>query len=121
MTNQEIVQNYESLVSLKKDNTIFFPAQVAYAITRNLRTLQPLYEDIINHRAQIIEANADPIDGEPGFFKPREGHEETLNGEIRALYQYDNETTISKITLNDLSRLNLSIANMDALYFMVDG
>lgn len=121
MLNKEITEIFERLVSLRADATARFPASVAYAITRNIKTLQPFYEDIIAARAEILETYAIPSEGQPGYFVPKEGQREAMEHELEALAAIHNQVDITTIPLSALDGLGLTLENMEALYFMVDG
>lgn len=121
MTNKEIMKTYESLMKMRDRSTTRFPARVSFAIARNIRTLEPIYEDIISSRLEVLKEYGDPTDT-PGFFTPKIGKEKVMNDELNAI----DDTEVSNITLQgisftDIENFDLSIEDMDAIYFMLDG
>lgn len=119
MTNRDIQVNYEALISLKNRNELRFPAKTAYAVTRNLRLLSPIYQDIMNTRQAFIAKHADPSPDNPGMWNIKEGHIEELDKELTNLDKTDNKIILYTITFDDISNLDISIEDMDALYFMI--
>lgn len=121
MTNREIEDAYVALTKLQENAELRFSAGVAYAIVRNMKILKPIVEDIVLTRIKILQKYGDPIDDQPGYYIPKEGQEETLEKALKELEQIDNDINIYQIGMSALNSVDLSIADMEALYFMVDG
>lgn len=121
MLNKEVIEIFEKLMSWQGSNTIRFPASIAYAVMRNIKTLQPIYEDIIAARADILQTYASPVEDQPGYFLPKEGQQEAMEHELTALAAINNSIDIVTIPMTALDGLELTLEDMDVLYFMVDG
>lgn len=120
MTNKEVMETYEKLCELRERSTTRFPAKVSFAIVRNIREMQPIYEDIITTRLEVLQKYGDPTD-EPGYFSPKIGKEKIMKEELDAINNIEPSIIINMIMFSDIENLDLSIADMDALSFMVDG
>lgn len=121
MTNKEIITSYEDLIDLRKSSTTRFPARVSFAIARNIRALKPIYEDIINIRMETLKEHGEPVAGEVGYFSPKLGHEEIMKKELEAIDNTEAAVcALQRFSFKDIENLDLSISDMDALYFMLD-
>lgn len=118
MLNKDIITNYKNLIELRNNNTNQFPAKVSYAIARNARVLQPIVEDIETTRLSIINKYGEPVEDSPGYFSPKEGQEDIMMKELKSLEETETNVELAYISL-DFLNLDLSIADMDALYFMI--
>lgn len=119
MKNIEIMSNLEKLIKMRDNSSIRFPARVSFAIARNIRVMLPIYEDIYNARMDILKEHGELV-GQSDFFSPKEGHEEQIAKELEAINQTECDCSIQKFPFNDIENLELSIDDMDTLYFMVD-
>lgn len=121
MKNRDILKAFEGLMKIREKSEINFPARIAYAIARNIRILHPVYEDIVSTRIEILRKYGDPVPDEPGYFSPKTGEEQIMNDELRAIDEIEsNCSDLQRISLSDLAEINFSVADMEALYFMVD-
>lgn len=121
MKNHEILDTYEALISLRERSETRLPASTVYAIIRNMRILQPIAEDITIARMDVLKEYGDPVPEQPGFFSPKIGKEDEMNKALEDLASIENDVDFIKIPISSLDGLKLSMADMDALYFMVDG
>lgn len=121
MTNQEVISIFEKLAEWRTSVTARFPASIAYAVLRNIKTLQPIYEDIVAARAEILQTYADPVEDNPGYFLPKEGQQEAMEHEFATLAAIENNIDIVTVPMTALDGMELTLEDMDALYFMVDG
>lgn len=121
MRNEEVELNFINLSNMANYVTKF-PSKVAYAIVRNRRILEPIYQDIILCKRNILEkyGRLDETKG-AGYYDL--GSEENVNKakrELEEVDKIDTEVTINKISFSDIENLSLSLQEMDALYFMLD-
>lgn len=124
MINKDIETNYVQLASLKDNNVIKFSSRVAFAIVRNIKILQPIYQDIITTRHAIVKkygtlVSQDAERGDYYDFGSEEKLEEVMQ-ELKALDEVETSVDIQKIKFSDIEDINLSIEEMNALYFMLD-
>lgn len=120
MKNSEIISCYEGLTNVRQAATRRLPARVAFAIIRNLKTLQPIVEDIQTTYNELLTKYADPVEGEDNRFKVKEGCLDPFNTEVSALYDLDTEVPIVKIKFSDIENLDFTLNETEALYFMID-
>ena len=120
MSNREV---YETTVKLQKffgeNNELFLPVVINYAIQRNLNILMPI--------CKAIEKSRNTIGEKYGIFNPEDNsyHIEPDNilmaeKEMENLMDLEEKIEIRMITLEDLSELKLSSAQMAALLFMIE-
>lgn len=119
MKNSEIITTYYSLTTLKNKQEIIFSSKVAYAIIRNLKILQPIVEDIENVKNSLIEQYGDPVENQPGYYKEKQGCEGKLFNEIDKLMETETSLLFQYIKSTDLDGINLTLNDMEALYFMI--
>ena len=122
MLNKEIIGNYRKLNELRQNGSTRFPAQVSFAIIRNIKMLQSIVDDIEKTYNDLVLQYADPID------EPNNKHEnyrvkpefiETFNKEIQQLEQINVDLNLILIPFSEIQDLNLSLKEMDALFFMI--
>ena len=117
MTNRDIEALFTGLNSIQNQN---WPARVAFAIVRNIKTLAPLIEDIQNVRMKIVTTYGVPMDGQPDTYQiPPEKQEEAMR-ELDSLYDTSVDVNIVKIKLKDIEQNYISVEDMEALYLMID-
>ena len=119
MTNREVELNIHNLQNLRGSG-VKFPASVTYAIARNEKLLASIEEDILQAKTAIVQEHAEAVPDEPGYFRPKEGHAADMEKELLALDVVDNDVNITKIKIADLNNMDLSMSDMDSLYFMLD-
>lgn len=119
MKNQQIIAIYEKLLNLVQNIDTHFSAKISFAIVRNLKSLEPIVEDIMSTRMKIIEQYGEPVPGSPGNYQPKLGNTDILNKELAELGNIETSVIIHKISINDLKDYNLSLQDIDALYFMI--
>lgn len=118
MTNKEILSIYEGLQKLRESANRRLPARTSFAIIRNLKTLQPIVEDIQTAYSELIYKYAEPVEGDK--FKVKDGCLETFNTEVTNLYAVENDVPIIKIKFSDIENLDFTLAETEALYFMIE-
>ena len=117
MTNREITDIYDGLYYLRENASQPFSARVAYAITRDLRILQPIVEDINTTREQIL-AKYGTLQ-EDGNYLVLQENVSAAQENMDNLGAIDVDIDLMPINLKDIEHLNLSVKEMDALYPIV--
>ena len=118
MRNQDILTSFEGLQKLRQAATMRLPARTSFAIVRNIKTLQPIVEDIQSTYNDLVRKYAEPV--EDNQYKVKESEAEIFSRELTNLYNYDTEVTLMKIHFSDIEALDFSIEEIEALYFMID-
>lgn len=120
MNNQEI---YETTIKLNKffgnNNEIFLPIKVNYSIQYNLNTLMSI--------SRIIEKSRNSIGEKYGSFSSEDkGYNidpdkiKLAEKEMNNLMEIEEKVEIKTISLQDISDIQLSSAQMQALLFMIE-
>lgn len=118
MTNREIVDTYNGLYELRRQVQHPFAASISYAIVRNLRMLQPIVEDIDATRREILERCGGALQEDGNYIIPPE-HVAEAQAEIENLESFEENISLMTIKFDELSKLNLTVKEMDALYPIV--
>lgn len=120
MKNQDIITAFEGLSNLRQAATQSLPARISFTIIRNLKTLQPIVEDIQMTYNSLLQKYADPIEGEDNQYQVKDGFIDTFTKEVNDLYDYDTEVSITKLKFSDIENLNFTLSEIDSLYFMIE-
>ena len=118
MLNKDIISCFEGLQSLRQAASRRLPARTSFAIVRNIKTLQPIVEDIQSTYRDLIAKYAEPVDDE--HFKVKEENIQVFTNEANALYNLDTDVPVAKIRLADIENLDFSLEEIEALYFMIE-
>ena len=118
MKNSDIMSCYEGLTNLRKVANRRLPARTSFAIIRNLKTLQPIVEDIQTAYNELVLKYAEPV--EEGQYKVKPGCLEDFNREATNLYNVDTEVSIVKIKFSEIENLDFTLNETEALYFIIE-
>ena len=119
MTNAQLIQTYQNLLDLRKRADVRFPARTSFAITRNLKLLEPIAASYYQTRDEVIHKYGVPADN-PGDYTIPQEFISTAMDELSSLDSMEVEVNFVKVKLNDLDTLDLSLQDMDALYNMIE-
>lgn len=119
MTNREVLDNVFKLDRLLKKGGLTFPADISYKIIRNYHMLHELELSIDQAKEQLISQMYEPVEGEPGTFQPKEGFREQAQKNLEALYNVKNIVDLQTFSSRQIAHMNLSLEDMDAIYFMI--
>ena len=118
MRNQDIISSFEGLQKLRQAANRRLPARTSFAIVRNIKTLQPIVEDIQAAYNELIMKYAEPI--EEDKFRVKEENKTEFTTEHKNLYSLDTDVSIVKIKFTDIENLDFSLEETEALYFMIE-
>lgn len=118
MLNKDIMSCFEGLQNLRQAASRRLPARTSFAIVRNIKTLQPIVEDIQSAYNELIMKYAEPIEGDK--FRVKEENMAEFTTELTNLYSLDTEVSIIKIKFTDIENLDFSLEETEALYFMIE-
>ena len=116
MLNKDIITTYTNLASLRESSQQRFPARVSFAITRNIRLLQPIVEDFDASRRELILQYGTPTGEDDQYII---NDIPAFNKEASDLENADTEVNLTKINISDIESLDLTVQEMDALYPMI--
>lgn len=118
MLNKDIMSCFEGLQNLRQAASRRLPARTSFAIVRNIKTLQPVVEDIQSAYNELIMKYAEPIEGDK--FRVKEENMTEFTTELNNLYNLDTEVSIIKINFADIENFDFSLEETEALYFMIE-
>lgn len=120
MTNQEIYLTFQNLYRLRECDSMRFPARVSFAIIHNMKQLAPIVSAYEDTKTLLLQENGSPSDEQANTFIISPDKISYVTQELSALDSLEVEVSIQKIKMSDLDGLELSLQDMDALYFMID-
>lgn len=120
MKNKDIITAFEGLSNLRQAATQSLPARISFTIIRNLKTLQPIVEDIQMTYNDLLQKYADPIEGEDNQYQVKDEYRDIFTKEVNDLYDMDTEVSITKLKFSDIENLNFTLGEIDSLYFMIE-
>lgn len=118
MTNKEIETLYTGIQSLRERADLRLPARVSFTLIRGNRILLPLVQDQIEARSQILEKYGKPIGNGQYQIPPENTNKVTT--EIKNLEEIDISVELPKLKMKDLEDLDLSLAEAEALYLLLE-
>lgn len=116
MKNKDILTWYNGLTTLRTAGTTRFSARVAFTVIHNLRTLQPIAEDIQASYGEILARYGTPLEEPDQFFIEDMA---SFNKETKELDEVEVDFPITTIKFSDIEHLELTAQEMDALYPMI--
>lgn len=80
MINSEILNLYKGLQTIKNSGDIKFPARTTFIVVRNMKTLEPIVESLIETKNQLLKELGIPDEKDPNsFFIPENNRKNLLN------------------------------------------
>jgi len=120
MTNFEIQSLFNGLATVRQDATMRLPARTSFTITRNIKLLQPIVEDMAESRIKVLETYGTRDEANPGMFNIPPENRQKVTEELEALDKVDNDVSLIKIKLSDLDHVELSVQVMEQLYPLIE-
>ena len=119
LTNEQVCDSYVALSNLK-DSKKVLPIKVSYAIIRNIKLLQPIVESVDMVKLDIFGKYGTQDTNSPGSYDIPPENIAVVNEQLRELSSTENEVNILTIKLDALDGYELTVDEMDALYFMIE-
>lgn len=119
MTNAQIWEAYGKLEKAFSDENIILPIKINYNILINKQELFNKYMVIEQMRQAIGKKYGEYDASIEGFNVPAEKRE-IAQQELTQLLEIDQSVEIILCRLEDLENLNLTMAQMDAILFMIE-
>ena len=105
MKNKDILTWYNGLTTLRTAGTTRFSARVAFTVIHNLRTLQPIAEDIQASYGEILARYGTPLEEPDQFFIEDMA---SFNKETKELDEVEVDFPITTIKFSDIEHLELT-------------
>lgn len=118
-TNAQIYAFSNNLTSAFTEETRYLPAKVSYFIQKNRLKLLEYAEQIEQARTKIIK-HYGKLDADGIRYNIQEDKVEEANNELMDLLSISQDIDISMINLSDLLALDFTLAQMEALSFMIE-
>ena len=118
-TNYTIYVYSQNLSSAFSDKEQHLPVKLNFSILKNSQLLSTLAQEIEETRINIIKHYGEIQ--EDGNIKVPENKIAIANQEIEDLFSIEQEVNILKVDIESFGDLQLSIEQMNAIMFMVEG
>lgn len=118
LTNNEIYSYAIALMNNFPESDAYMPAAVAYSIQKNKTTIISLGEEIEKSRLSIIQHYELENLKEDDFIEQEVI--DKANAELLSLLNIEQEVKIYTFSIEDLSDVKLTSAQMQALMFMIE-
>lgn len=123
MTNADILAFYNELYKMNKKEeetgeSIFRNIKVNFAIRRNKEKLLPILKAYEESRQQIFDKYKSEEDDSK--IQIRMECAKQYSEDMNELLNIENEVDIHSVPIDSLSECNLTMSEMDAIYFMIE-
>lgn len=118
MTNAEIYGLFNALNEAFNNEDRYLPAKINFTIQYNRSILSQISEAIEKTRFDIIQKYG--IENDDGTFDFSKENLKNANKELADLLNIQNEVSISTIKLSNLTTLEFTPKQMQALLFMIE-
>lgn len=107
---------YDSINNIaKNENICNASVKIKFLLSRNVRVLQPIWEEFQASRQQLLIEHSSPAD-EEGTRSVTQEQADFINSEIDKLQNMEVELPLTPISLPALEELNLGLVEMNGLY-----
>ena len=120
LTNQTIYNYAQKINSAFTEKTQYLPAKINFFIQKNATTLAAAAEEIEKSRVSIIR-HYGVEDKETGNIQVPEDKLAEASKELEDLFNIEQELNISMVNIDQFGDIKLSIEQMNAIMFMVEG
>lgn len=119
LSNKQIWEYTQKLDKSFKDEGIIFPAKISYAIQNNLTILLEKYELIEKNRIGIGEKYGE-YNEKDGVYHIKKELIQQAQTELEDLLNVEQMIDLIFLTLKDLENCSFTMAQINALHFMID-
>lgn len=120
LTNEEIYNILEKISQAFSNNeNIYFPAKLNYIVQKNYQILKNIVDDVEKIRIQTAEKYGTKDLENNRYIIPKENLK-TAEKEIDDLLKIEQEVFIKKIKYSMLDDIELTMAQMSAIMFMIE-
>lgn len=124
LTNADVLAFYNKLMEMhakeeKTGESIFKSIKVNFAIRRNKEKLLPILRSYEESRQEIVKKYKDENSTDEKIQIKIECAEQYSN-DMNELLNIENEVDIHSVAIDALSECNLTMSEMDAIYFMIE-
>ena len=120
LTNYTIYTSAQKLQSAFVEKTQYLPAKINFYLQKNIQTISTLAQEIEKSRQEMVSHYAIP-DSETGEMMIPKDKLMEASQELEDLFQLEQEVNIYMINIDSFGDIQLSMEQMDAILFMVEG
>lgn len=120
MTNKEIQTIFEGLIKIKEDN-LKLPIKVAFAISHNIKTLQPIIQEYVDARYEYLTKVGEIDKTSPDKVTIPADKVTEVTKQLTDLDNLEVSVSLVKINMEDLDEVDVTITMVEALEFMIEG
>lgn len=119
ITNQQIIQYFSNLSEAFNEDKKYIPMKISFAITKNLNLLANLAQEIDKSKMKIAEEYG-ILNEEKNGYIIKEENQNIVQKELNDLFEYEQEVDIKKIKISEIENLEFTLAQTEALMFMIE-
>lgn len=119
LTNVQIYSYAQELNGAFTDKNQYLPAKIGFCIQKNAQTLLTLAQEIEERRMELLRHYA--VTDEEGNMSVPEDKVAQANEDLQGLLDVTQEVNVLTIDINKIADLELSMEQINALMFMVEG
>lgn len=119
LTNEQIYTYSKSLQNTL-DNSIYMPAKINFYICKNVDLLAAAAKGIEESRLKVAEHYGTLTEDGTQYLIPQDKLSEA-NRELVELFSIEQELDIKTFSIEDIEKVELTGAQMQALMFMIEG
>lgn len=117
MTNEQIYTLANDLME-HFNGEIVLPVKVNFYLQKNIKSLLSAAQLIEEARLEIAKRYGE-LDEEQQFYNIPEEKMAEANRDLRELFELEQDIAIAKVSIEDFGNINLSIAQLNLLDFMI--
>ena len=124
MTNKEVIDLYEALLAIQKNENIILPIRVGYVFLKNIKILQPIYESIMETIQTIGNKYGTLIFNEQNqpMFQIDKDKIDLANQELIELNNFNNGEilNLTYLKLQDIENISLPMNYLSAIAVLIE-
>ena len=120
LTNKEIYNYYQNIVSAFKNSQHYLPAKVNFYIHKNKQVLQNIVEAIDITREEIAQHYGKQDVENIGLYHIPLEDRDKAQQELNDLMNIQQEIVILKVPFDSIADLEFTPSQMEAIMFMID-
>ena len=124
MTNKEVIDLYEALLAIQKNENIILPIRVGYVFLKNIKILQPIYESIMETIQTIGNKYGTLVFNEQNqpMFQIDKDKIDLANQELIELNNFNNGEilNLTYLKLQDIENISLPMNYLSAIAILIE-
>ena len=121
ISNEKILN---SIPVLNKISNMDLPIKTCFTISKNINKINEIVKVYNTYRDKLIDKHCEKKDGEPviegNSIKLKQEEVEDFNSELKELLDIENELDITKIKIDDLNNISLSVLEFNSIRYLIE-